>query len=53
MNITEYNPHEAMLRQLIGAVRISSVAREHRINNKTEWNYVNLLRVVVDNGENS
>ena len=53
MNITGYYRHDAMLRQISEAVRINGIAREHRINNKTEWNYVNLPRVVVDNGESS
>ena len=48
-----YYRHDPMLRQISEAVRISGVAREHRINNKTEWNYINLPRVVVDNGESS
>ena len=53
MNITGYYRQDPMLRQISEAVRISGVAREHRINNKTEWNYINLPRVVVDNGESS
>ena len=51
MNITGYYRHDPMLRQISEAVRISGVEREHRINNKTEWNY--LPRAVMDNGENS
>ena len=51
MNITGYYHHDPMLRQISEAVRISGVEREHRINNKTEWNY--LQRAVMDNGENS
>ena len=53
MSITGYYRHDAMLRQISEAVRIGGVAREELINNKTEWNYVNLPRVVVDNGEGS
>ena len=37
-----------MLRQISEAVRINGTARESLINNKSEWNYVGLPRVLIE-----
>ena len=49
MNITGNYRNDAMLRQISEAVRINDTPREQLINNRTEWNYVNFPRVLVDN----
>ena len=51
MNITGNYRNDAMLRQISEAVRINNTPREHLINNRTEWNYIQFPRIMVDNGE--
>ena len=51
MNITGNYRNDAMLRQISEAVRIDGTPREQLINNRTEWNYLNFPRVLVDNGD--
>ena len=48
MNITGNYRNDAMLRQISEAVRINGTARESLINNKSEWNYVGLPRVLIE-----
>ena len=51
MNITGNYRNDAMLRQISEAVRINNTPCENLINNRTEWNYVQFPRVLVDNGD--
>ena len=51
MDITGIYKNDAMLRQISEAVRINNTPQEQLINNRTEWNYVQFPRVLVDNGD--
>ena len=51
MDITGNYRNDAMLRQIAEAVRIDNTPRGKLLNNKTEWNYVQFPRVLVDNGD--
>ena len=51
MSITGNYQNDAMLRQITEAVQIEHTDKEHLINNKTEWNFVQFPRVLVDNGD--
>ena len=50
MSITGNYRNDAMLRQITEAVQIEHTDNEHLINNKTEWNFVQFPRVLVDGG---
>ena len=53
MSVTGNYRRDAMLRQVSEAVALGNAKVETIINTKKEWNYVQLPRVVVDNGEGS
>ena len=42
---------DAMLRQVSEAVALGNARVRATINTKKEWNYVQLPKVVIDNGE--
>ena len=50
MSITGNYRNDAMLRQITEAVQIETTDKENLINNKSEWNFVQFPRVLVDNG---
>ena len=51
MSMTGVYGNDAMCRQVAESVKINRVAKGSLINTKKEWNYVKLLRVVLDQGE--
>ena len=48
MKVTGSYRNDSMTRQIAGAVRMKNVPPERLMNNKTEWNYFKIPRVVVD-----
>ena len=48
MNVLGTYKNDTMLRQIYEAVRIDNVGTDELINSKTEWNYVQLPRVVLN-----
>ena len=53
MSVTGVYRRDAMLRQVSEAVALGNAKVGTIINTKKEWNYVQLPKVVVDNGEYS
>ena len=53
MSVTGIYRRDAMLRQVSEAVALGNAKVGTIINTKKEWNYVQLPKVVVDNGEYS
>ena len=48
MSVTGMYKDDAMLRQIAEAVRINGSTATALMNNKTEWNYVNIPRMVIE-----
>ena len=53
MSVIGIHTGDAMLRQVSEAVALGNTKVRTIINTKKEWNYVQLTKVVIDNGEYS